>query len=86
MRVTCLDYSPVCIDMMKIAYGSAYPNVDFVVGDATDLASVTWNGGGAGAMAVPPPPATTTTMATIDRWRKMVAEQRGGGGTETSTS
>ena len=45
VRVTCLDYSPVCIDMMKIAYGSAYPNVDFVVGDATDLASVTWNGG-----------------------------------------
>lgn len=48
VRVTCLDYSPVCIDMMKIAYGSAYPNVDFVVGDATDLASVTWNGGGGG--------------------------------------
>jgi hypothetical protein len=47
-RVTCLDYSRVCIDMVKSAYGNSYPNVDFVVGDATDLGKVTWNEGGGG--------------------------------------
>lgn len=46
VRVTCLDYSPACIDAMRSLYGNAYPNVDFVVGDATDLGGVVWNGGG----------------------------------------
>ncbi|KAL3795113.1 hypothetical protein ACHAW5_010400 [Stephanodiscus triporus] len=43
VRVTCLDYSPACIDAMRSLYGNAYPNVDFVVGDATDLGGVVWN-------------------------------------------
>jgi hypothetical protein len=45
VRVTCLDYSPVCIETMKLAYGKndAYSNIDFVVGDATNLGGVIWN-------------------------------------------
>mmetsp|Transcript_14639 Transcript_14639/g.30848 ORF Transcript_14639/g.30848 Transcript_14639/m.30848 type:complete len:461 (-) Transcript_14639:75-1457(-) len=37
VRVTCLDYSPVCIDMISKMYGRSRPNMDFVVGDATNL-------------------------------------------------
>ena len=37
VRVTCLDYSPVCIEMIQSMYGNSCPNMDFVVGDATRL-------------------------------------------------
>ena len=36
VRVTCLDYSPVCIEMIRSMY-SDLPNMDFVLGDATRL-------------------------------------------------
>eukprot|EP00571_Detonula_confervacea_P016507 CAMPEP_0172307874 /NCGR_PEP_ID=MMETSP1058-20130122/8637_1 /TAXON_ID=83371 /ORGANISM="Detonula confervacea, Strain CCMP 353" /LENGTH=315 /DNA_ID=CAMNT_0013020167 /DNA_START=120 /DNA_END=1064 /DNA_ORIENTATION=+ len=42
VRVTCLDYSPVCIEMIKSMYESSCPNMDFVVGDATKLQEVMW--------------------------------------------
>lgn len=42
VRVTCLDYSPVCIDMIKSMYESSCPNMNFVVGDATNLQEVMW--------------------------------------------
>eukprot|EP00584_Thalassiosira_punctigera_P015077 CAMPEP_0172561170 /NCGR_PEP_ID=MMETSP1067-20121228/91822_1 /TAXON_ID=265564 ORGANISM="Thalassiosira punctigera, Strain Tpunct2005C2" /NCGR_SAMPLE_ID=MMETSP1067 /ASSEMBLY_ACC=CAM_ASM_000444 /LENGTH=336 /DNA_ID=CAMNT_0013351153 /DNA_START=172 /DNA_END=1179 /DNA_ORIENTATION=- len=45
VRVTCLDYSPVCIEMIKSMYESTCPNMDFVVGDATNLQRVQWDGG-----------------------------------------
>mmetsp|Transcript_31298 Transcript_31298/g.58032 ORF Transcript_31298/g.58032 Transcript_31298/m.58032 type:complete len:332 (+) Transcript_31298:177-1172(+) len=44
VQVTCLDYSPVCIDMIKSMYESSCPNMDFVVGDATNLQHVQWEG------------------------------------------
>ncbi|KAL7486434.1 hypothetical protein ACHAW6_012029 [Cyclotella cf. meneghiniana] len=40
VRITCLDYSAVCIDMIRQMYGSSCPNMDFVVGDATKLKDV----------------------------------------------
>ena len=43
VRVTCLDYSPVCIDMIKAMYEPSCPNMDFVVGDATNLQNVLWD-------------------------------------------
>ncbi|KAL7528105.1 hypothetical protein ACHAXR_002272 [Thalassiosira sp. AJA248-18] len=43
VRVTCLDYSPVCIDMIKSMYEETCPNMDFVVGDATNLQNVLWD-------------------------------------------
>lgn len=44
VQVTCLDYSPVCIEMIKKMYQSSCPNMDFVVGDASDLQQVRWYG------------------------------------------
>lgn len=44
VRVTCLDYSPVCIDMIKGMYERVCPNMDFVVGDAMNLQQVQWAG------------------------------------------
>lgn len=43
VRVTCLDYSPVCIEMIKSMYESSCPNMDFVVGDALRLDEVIWD-------------------------------------------
>ena len=37
VRITCLDYSSVCIDMIREMYGDSCPNMDFVVGDAMKL-------------------------------------------------
>lgn len=37
VRVTCLDYSPVCIEMIRSMYSDLCPNMDFVLGDATRL-------------------------------------------------
>ena len=43
VRVTCLDYSPVCINMMKATYTKDnYPYLDFVLGDATKIHDVIW--------------------------------------------
>jgi hypothetical protein len=43
VRVTCLDYSPVCINMMKTTYTKDnYPYLDFVLGDATKIRDVIW--------------------------------------------
>ena len=43
VQVTCLDYSPVCIEMIQSMYKDSCPNMNFVVGDATDLQNVAWN-------------------------------------------
>lgn len=40
VRITCLDYSKACIDMMRDMYSSSCPNMDFVVGDAMKLKEV----------------------------------------------
>jgi hypothetical protein len=40
VRITCLDYSTVCIDMIKQMYGKLCPNLDFVVGDAMKMQEV----------------------------------------------
>lgn len=40
VQITCLDYSPVCIDMIRSMYGEMCTNMDFVVGDATQLKDV----------------------------------------------
>ena len=37
VKVTCLDYSPVCIDMIRSMYSEFCPNMDFILGDATRL-------------------------------------------------
>ena len=37
VRVTCLDYSPVCVEMIQKMYSDICPNMDFVLGDATRL-------------------------------------------------
>ncbi len=37
VRVTCLDYSPVCVEMIRSMYADLCPNMDFVLGDATRL-------------------------------------------------
>ena len=37
VKVTCLDYSPVCVEMIKAMYSEICPNMDFVLGDATRL-------------------------------------------------
>lgn len=37
VRVTCLDYSPVCIEMIRSMYSDLCPNMDFILGDATRL-------------------------------------------------
>lgn len=37
VRVTCLDYSPVCVEMIRSMYSDLCPNMDFVLGDATQL-------------------------------------------------
>jgi len=37
VRVTCLDYSPVCVEMIRSMYSDLCPNMDFVLGDATKL-------------------------------------------------
>ena len=37
VRVTCLDYSPVCVEMIRSMYSDLCPNMDFVLGDATRL-------------------------------------------------
>ena len=42
VRVTCLDYSSVCIELVKSMYGESCPNMDFAVGDATALREVQW--------------------------------------------
>ena len=47
VEVTCLDYSPVCIRMIKSMYEASCPNMAFVVGDATNLRSVKWDEGAA---------------------------------------
>ena len=39
-RVTCLDYSSVCMQNLEKAHSSVCPNLDFVVGDATELPQV----------------------------------------------
>jgi len=36
VEITCLDYSKICIDMVRSMYGT-YPNMNFVVGCATKL-------------------------------------------------
>lgn len=43
VRVTCLDYSKVCIDMIQEMYSGLCPNMDFIVGDATKLKEVVCN-------------------------------------------
>ena len=40
VRITCLDYSKVCIDMIQEMYSDSYCNMDFVVGDAMKLNEV----------------------------------------------
>ena len=40
VRITCLDYSKVCIDMIQEMYRNLCPNMDFIVGDATKLREV----------------------------------------------
>ena len=40
VRITCLDYSKVCIDMIREMYSDGCPNMDFVVGDAMQLREV----------------------------------------------
>ena len=37
VRITCLDYSPVCVEMIRSMYSDLCPNMDFVLGDATRL-------------------------------------------------
>jgi len=43
VEVTCLDYSPICIDMIRTMYQESCPNMRFVVGDATKLQDVHWD-------------------------------------------
>ncbi|KAL7550871.1 hypothetical protein ACHAWF_014077 [Thalassiosira exigua] len=45
VHVTCLDYSSVCIQMIKSMYEPTCPNMDFIQGDATRLHQVEWGGG-----------------------------------------
>ena len=40
VRITCLDYSKACIDMMRDMYSTNCPNMEFVVGDAMKLKEV----------------------------------------------
>lgn len=40
VRITCLDYSKVCIDMIRQMYNESCPRMDFVVGDAMKLREV----------------------------------------------
>lgn len=40
VRITCLDYSQVCIDMIREMYSESCPHMDFVVGDAMKLREV----------------------------------------------
>merc|ERR1712029_503372 len=42
-KITCLDYSPVCIEMVKSMHGPLCPNMEFVVGDSTRLKEVLWD-------------------------------------------
>lgn len=35
--VTCFDYSPKCLDQLKAIHGVEYPNMKYVVGDATKM-------------------------------------------------
>ena len=42
VEVTCLDYSPVCIEMIKSMYQDSCPHMKFAVGDATRLQDVQW--------------------------------------------
>ena len=42
VSVTCLDYSTICVDMIRSMYENACPNMNFVVGDATNLQNVIW--------------------------------------------
>ena len=42
VEVTCLDYSPVCIEMIKSMYKDSCPHMKFAVGDATRLQDVQW--------------------------------------------
>lgn len=43
VEVTCLDYSPICINMIRSMYQESCPNMSFVVGDATKLQDVHWD-------------------------------------------
>ena len=43
IEVTCLDYSSICIDMIRSMYQEPCPNMRFVVGDATKLQDVQWD-------------------------------------------
>jgi len=43
VEVTCLDYSPICIDMIRNMYQESCPNMRFVIGDATKLQDVQWD-------------------------------------------
>ena len=45
VSVTCLDYSTICMDMIRSMYERACPNMNFVVGDATNLQNVIWENG-----------------------------------------
>lgn len=42
VSVTCLDYSAICVDMIRSMYKDACPNMSFVVGDASSLQNVVW--------------------------------------------
>ena len=37
VKVSCLDYSPVCVEMIRSMYSDLCPNMDFLLGDATRL-------------------------------------------------
>ena len=39
-QITCLDYSPSCIEQLAQSWGSTRPNMSFVTGDATRLESM----------------------------------------------
>lgn len=39
-RITCLDFSSYCIDMLRTLYGASCPKMDFVCGDATKMSTL----------------------------------------------
>lgn len=51
VEVTCLDYSPICIEMIRSMYQASCPNMKFVVGDATRLHEVQWSSDTASQLA-----------------------------------
>ena len=43
-KITCVDYSQPCIDMMENMHQASAPTMDFVCGDATDLVGLVGGG------------------------------------------